>query len=56
MNSLVLRGYGAYDRIITRGYGTGWLGLLRLEVVRLVTTMTRTISRITLIRTQTKED
>lgn len=47
MNSLILRGYGAYDRIITRGYGNGWLGRIRAEIIRLATTMSRIISRTT---------
>jgi len=44
MNSLILRGYGQYDRIITRGYGTGWLGVFRAEIVRFVSRIARTMS------------
>jgi len=47
MNSLILRGYGQYDRIITRGYGRGWLGIIRTEWLRFKTTITRTIARAT---------
>jgi len=46
MNSLILRGYGRFDRIITRGYGRGWLGILRAEIIRLKTTITKIVSRI----------
>lgn len=43
MNSLILRGYGQYDRIITRGYGQGWLGRLRTEIVRLYSRLARIV-------------
>lgn len=41
MNSLILRGYERYDRIITRGYGTGWLGKLRGEILRFTSKFTK---------------
>lgn len=45
-NSLITRGFDQFDRIITRGYGTGWLGLLRAEILRYVSKFTRAISRV----------
>lgn len=47
MNSLILRGYGRFDRIITRGYGRGWLGLLRTEIIRLKTVVGKRILALT---------
>lgn len=44
MSSLILRGYGKYDRIITRGYGDGWLGIFRAEIIRLVSRLARVVS------------
>ena len=44
MNSLILRGYGKYDRIITRGYGSGWLGRAKAEIVRFISFLSRTVS------------
>lgn len=44
MNSLILRGYGQFDRIITRGYGTGWLGRARAEIVRFVSAIARVVN------------
>jgi hypothetical protein len=43
MSSLITRGYYKYDRIITRGYGTGWLGLLRAEILRFVSKFYRVV-------------
>jgi hypothetical protein len=46
MNSLILRGYGCFDRIITRGYGTGWMGMVRTELLRIKTAITNLISKV----------
>jgi len=43
MSSLITRGYYKYDRIITRGYGTGWLGRLRAEILRFVSKFHRVV-------------
>jgi hypothetical protein len=42
--SIITRGYNTYDRIITRGYGTGWLGIIRKEILRFVSRFNRIIS------------
>ena len=44
MSSLITRGYWHYDRIITRGYGTGWLGIIRKEILRFVSRFNRVIA------------
>lgn len=41
MNSVILRGYERYDRIITRGYGSGWLGKVIAEVLDFISKFTR---------------
>lgn len=41
MNSVITRGYDRFDRIITRGYGEGWLGVLRREILRFISKFTR---------------
>lgn len=41
MSSLILRGYYRYDRTITRGYGSGWLGKVRREILRFVSKFIR---------------
>jgi hypothetical protein len=46
MSSLITRGYYKYDRIITRGYGTGWLGIIRVEVLRFLSKFTKSIEKI----------
>lgn len=43
-NSLITRGYDRFDRIITRGYGSGWLGILRREILRFVSKFSKTLS------------
>ena len=43
MNSLIFRGYGRFDRIVTRGNGSGWLGIVRREVVQLISKFMKTI-------------
>lgn len=45
MSSLITRGYSRFDRIITRGYGTGWLGIIRVEILRFVSKFNRVIAR-----------
>lgn len=45
MSSLVTRGYYKYDRVITRGYGEGWLGIIRTEVIRMVAKFTRLVRK-----------
>lgn len=45
MSSLITRGYYRFDRIITRGYGTGWLGIFRAEVLRFVSSFTKAVSK-----------
>ena len=45
MNSLITRGYDRFDRIITRGYGTGWLGLKIAEIIRAVSKFTGTVRK-----------
>lgn len=44
MNSLITRGYDRFDRIITRGYGPGWMGRLRAEIIKVVSKFTRVVS------------
>ena len=44
MSSLITRGFYKYDRIITRGYGEGWLGILRAEILRFTSKFHRVIS------------
>jgi len=44
-NSLITRGYDRFDRIITRGYGTGWLGLKIAEIIRAVSKFTGTVRK-----------
>jgi len=44
MSSLITRGYYKYDRIITRGYGQGWLGKIRTEILRFVSRFNRIVS------------
>lgn len=46
MSSLITRGYYKYDRIITRGYGTGWLGIIRAELLRFASSFTKTVAKI----------
>lgn len=43
MNSVILRGYERYDRIITRGYGIGWLGKVRAEILRFISSFAKTM-------------
>jgi len=43
-NSVITRGYDRFDRIITRGYGSGWLGIVKLEILRFVSKFTKTLS------------
>ena len=43
MNSVILRGYERYDRIITRGYGSGWIGKRRAEILRFISKFTRSM-------------
>lgn len=45
MSSLITRGYYKYNRIITRGYGTGWLGIIRAEILKMVSKFTRLVSK-----------
>jgi len=45
MNSLITRGYDRFDRIITRGYGSGWLGIFRVEILRYVSKFTKGITK-----------
>lgn len=51
INSLILRGYGTAERIITRGYGPGRaiFERIRVEVLEFVTKMTRVVRDITTI-------
>ena len=41
IDSIILRGYGPYDRIITRGYSPGWAGKIRAEFLRFVSSFTK---------------
>lgn len=50
MSSLITRGFYKYDRIITRGYGTGWLGILRAELLRFVSKFHRVIDLVSKFR------
>ena len=43
MNSLITLGFDKYDRIVTLGYGTGWLGIIRAEILRFVSKFNRVI-------------
>lgn len=43
MSSLITKGYYKYNRIITQGYGTGWLGIIRAEILEFVSKFTRVI-------------
>jgi hypothetical protein len=44
MSSLITRGYYKYNRIITRGYGVGWLGIVRAEILRFVSKFVKIVS------------
>ena len=43
MDSWITLGYGRFDRIITLGFGSGWLGILRAEVLRFVSKFTKRV-------------
>lgn len=45
MSSLITRGFYKYDRIITRGYGQGWLGRMKTEILKFVSKFTQIITK-----------
>lgn len=46
MNSLILRGYGENSRIITCGYGSGWLEVIRAEILRFTSQFTKSMYKL----------
>jgi len=46
MSSLITRGYYRYNRVISRGYGKGWLGKFYAEILQFTSTFTKLINKI----------